>query len=123
MGFMKRKDSIVRDLVRQLETKTMKYSEIQNFAMFHPLRKLTLEQKKKYLLRGTHGWWCANLRNLINNRVIISFKPLGYFSVPGISENKTFFNSKLNFRGISCYLLHPVIKKFIEDNGLEQDYI
>ena len=118
-----KQESIIRDLVRQLETKTMRYTEIQSFTMFHPLRKLSEKDKKRYIARGTHGWWCANLTNLINNRVIISFKPLGYFSVPGISENKTFFNSKLNFRGISCYLLHPVIKKYIQEKGLEQEYI
>lgn len=119
-----KEESIVRDLVKQLETKTMRYSEIQSFAMFHPLRKLSEKDKKRYAERGTHGWWCANLTNLIDNHVIINFKSIGYFSIPGTSKNKTFFNSKLEleFRR-SLYFLHPVIKKYIQEKGLEQEYI
>jgi hypothetical protein len=121
MGIMKQ-ESIIRDLVQQLETKTMRYTEIQSFTMFHPLRKLSEKDKKRYIARGTHGWWCANLTNLINNLVIINFKPLGYFSIPGTSKNKSFYNSKLQItRGL--YFLHPVIKKYIQEKGLEQEYI
>lgn len=121
MGSM-RKQSIVRDLVQQLETRTMRYSEIQSFTMFHPLRNLDERQRKKYIERGTHGWWCANLSNLIKNRVIIDFKPLGYFSVPGTSKNKSFYGKKLE-HGKSFYFLHPIIKKYIQEKGLEQEYI
>lgn len=121
MGIVKKK-SIVRDLVLQLETKTMRYSEIQSFAMFHPIRNLSQSAKDHYIKKGTHGWWCANLCDLIKNNVIIDFKPLGYFSIPGTSESKSFYGKKIQITR-SAYFLHPVIKKYIQEKGLEQEYI
>ena len=111
------KDSISRDLVKYLESNTLKYSEIQDFV--YNMGKKTRGEK------APRGYWTCNIGKMIRVNSIIKYKKLGYFSIPGTSNNKFIYDYEKYNKPINkaSFFLHPVIKKDIIENGLEHEYI
>jgi hypothetical protein len=114
----KMRQSISRDLVKYLEKDVLTYTDIQNFAYAH--------NKNKRFPKAPSGYWCTSINKLISVKAIIKFPPLKrYFSIPGTSENKTIYDYEKYYKPVikSNYFLHPIIRKYILENDMEQDYI
>jgi len=112
------RESIARDLVKYLEKDVLSYTDIQNFVYAY--------NKHKRFPKAPSGYWCTSINKLISVKAIIKFPPLRrYFSIPGTSDNKYIYDYEKYHQPIikSTYFLHPVIKKYIIENGMEQDYI
>lgn len=118
---MKKKEvSYTKDLVIQLENRTMRYTEMQSFVYYHPARG----KRKNSLSRG---YWCTNLTSLFNNNIIHKHPLFGYYAIPGTSDRKTFYGRRARFRKKNnnpqnC-ILHPEIRKKIEIMNIQEEFI
>lgn len=118
---MKKKEtSITKDLVIQLEKRTMRYTEMQSFVYYHPSR-----DKRKHLV--SRGYWCTNLTSLFNNHIIHKHPLFGYYAIPGTSDRKTFYDRKARYRkkenNHKQCILHPEIRKKINEMNIQEEFI
>ena len=122
---MKRKH-ISRELVKQLEKKTMTFREIQQFT-WKVSKQLPLNKK----IEVPRGWWCGGITKLFNSNTIGKHPKYGYFAIPGTSKNKFMFSkeadpwsfwrnkNKLHLEALK----HPEIRQKIENDGTIHEYI
>ena len=79
------KDSIVRDLIKNLECTPMSYTEMQNYIYYHPSRKNIITSSV------SRGYWCTSINKLIKKKVIYKNSENKYQSSPNQSDNHSFF--------------------------------
>lgn len=117
---------LARKLVKQLEKKTMTFKEVQGFLW---KQSNGISQSEK--VEVCRGYWCNNLTQLYNSKIIGKHPKYGYFALPGSSKRQRMFEkdasphayfrseNKIHLQAIQ----HPQIKKKIIKDGTLQEYI
>ena len=121
-----KKNSISRKLVKHLEKKSLSFREVQEY-VFKISNNIPLKEK----IKVSRGYWCSNITQLFNSSVIGKHPDYGYFSLPGTSNQKTFYCRDINpyhmLRSKNDLhlqvLKHPDIRKKIEKDDKIHEYI
>ena len=105
------KKTIIRELVEILETKTLRRKEL--------VREIwRINNRTDPVMESA---WSTNITKLVYAGVFRRHSKIGYWCIPGTSEQKTFFthvHTKLRLDSIESEdLRHPVIKKYVEENA------
>lgn len=106
-----KENSIVRQLVKVLEEKTLK-------------RKQMIEEIWRISGRKdpiNYSSWSTNITKLYQLGILRKHKKIGYWCVPGTSKLKYFYTGPFNYikEGIinEDDLTHLMVKKFVEQNA------